>query len=601
MNFIMMTNSVLLGAVFFPLVVLLVVLGWPKMRVAAAWSALPALLCGLMIAPSDNARIAFFPNFLLGTAIGLDRLGRVFLLLTACVWLLAGVYARSIFVSMRGSRGGKRFCFFYLLTLCGNLGVTIAQDAITFYVFFAVMTIAGYGLIVHARTKSAFMAGRFYIVFSLIGEMLILAGMTLAVDASRTLLFPRIASGFVGTEAGDWAFLLFFIGFGVKVGLVPLHVWLPRSYFAAPIPVVAILSGAMTKAGVLGWLRFLPVGSAVPNAWSGLMLVAGVVMVFYGVVIGLVQTRVKTILAFSSLSQMGYLTIATATKMGTPGGSELATGAVARSLAATVGYTLHHGVTKLALFLGLGVLACAPLKSMHRRAVLATLVLGSLSLIGFPLTSGAFAKAMLKSGGAEAGLWHSVSGSVLFLGTIGTILLMTRFLILAWRFEPGVSSGVLLRPTTWAWGMAVAMSASGFWSLPWILKSLGFGDRSRLSFVESVESFLYPAVTAPIFLLLTHRMLVQRSQLTLRPPEGFLKSITLVVRDQWIGGLRLLGDRLVRSLKRMWIEARVGDKFISGVERAANAQTGWRWGMTLFMLVWSGLIFFLAMGIIKLN
>ena len=107
----------------------------------------------------------------------------------------------------------------------------------------------------------------------------------------------------------DASLALLILGFGLKIGLVPGHVWMPLAYTAAPIPAAAVLSGAAVKAGVIGFIRFLPLGVAMPE-WGEALAAAGLFSAFYGVLIGITQKNPKTVLAYSSISQMGLLAAA---------------------------------------------------------------------------------------------------------------------------------------------------------------------------------------------------------------------------------------------------------------------------------------------------
>ncbi len=137
------------------------------------------------------------------------------------------------------------------------------------------------------------------------------------------------------------------LGFGAKIGLVPFHIWMPLAYRAAPIPAAAVLSGAAVKAGVIGLIRFLPLDVATPE-WGEALVVAGLFSAFYGVAIGITQRNPKTVLAYSSVSQMGV--IAAVFGMG------LAVGDGDAALFAGF-YAAHHTLVKGALFLAVGVAA----------------------------------------------------------------------------------------------------------------------------------------------------------------------------------------------------------------------------------------------------
>lgn len=261
----------------------------------APWAPLAGLMLALT-APAD-------PHLdLLGTSLGLDDTGRLFLLFTALVWLLAGWFAHGW---LRDDAGKHRFWAFFLAAQAGNIGVCLALDAASFYLLFALMTFAAYGLVVHSGTVEALRAGRMYLTMAVLGEALLVAGMLLAVDAADT---HRLADLAASPLAGPAAVLLI-AGFGIKVGVPLLHMWLPLAHPVAPVPASAVLSGVMLKAGLLGWLRFLPLGThALPEAGAVLM-VAELAAMFLGVGAGLAQRNPKVLLAYSSVSQMGFMTL----------------------------------------------------------------------------------------------------------------------------------------------------------------------------------------------------------------------------------------------------------------------------------------------------
>jgi formate hydrogenlyase subunit 3/multisubunit Na+/H+ antiporter MnhD subunit len=365
----------------------------------APWAPLPALVLALAAPAPFELDL---PWLLLGSRLGLDETGRVFLLFSALIWLAAGWFARAWLADDARRHG---FAEFFLLAQAGNLGVCLALDAASFYGFFAVMSIAAYGLVVHDRSAAAWRAGRVYLTLALAGEVLILSGLLLAAGAHPLAVACLI------------------LGFGVKTGLPLLHVSLPLAYAATPIPGAAVLAGAMIKAGVLGWLRFLPLGeAALPDAGSA-MLLAGLLAILLGSVVGLAQRLPGALLAYSSISQMGYIAVAV-------GAGLLAPGLWPLLLPAVILYALHHAVAKAALFLGLGVAQ----QRGATPAVMLGLALPALALAGAPLTSGMLAKSGLKQ--ALHGLpapWGELLPLLFALGALGTALLMARLLWLVWR------------------------------------------------------------------------------------------------------------------------------------------------------------------------
>jgi formate hydrogenlyase subunit 3/multisubunit Na+/H+ antiporter MnhD subunit len=200
-------------------------------------------------------------------------------------------------------------------------------------------------------------------------------------------------------------------GFGVKAGLVPLHVWMPLAHSAAPVPASSVLSGAVVKAGIIGLIRFLPSGEALPAAGQ-MLAIAGFVTAFYGVLVGLTQRHPKAVLAYSSVSQMGVVAAVL--------GLGLAAGDVKSGMAAAF-YAAHHVLVKGALFLAVGVAAAG---ARGRRAwVLAPALLLCLGLGGLPFTGGAIAKFAVKDA-FGTGLTAALSAA----SAAGTTLLMLHFL-----------------------------------------------------------------------------------------------------------------------------------------------------------------------------
>jgi formate hydrogenlyase subunit 3/multisubunit Na+/H+ antiporter MnhD subunit len=415
---------------------------------------LPALLLAL-VGPSDQA--LDLPWMLLGTRLGLDDTGRFFLLFTALTWLAAGVYGHA-YMSRDARRRG--FWAFFLATQAGNLGVCLAQDAASFYLFFALMTFAAYGLVVHTRTDEAWRAGRVYLTMAVLGEVALVAGLMLAVHSAGSHYTADLGRALLPASAVG----LLILGFGVKVGLPLLHLWLPLAHPVAPVPASAVLSGVMLKAGLLGWLRFLPLGHQALHEAGAALMALGLLAMFYGVAVGLAQRDIKVVLAYSSVSQLGFMTLGV-------GAGLLAPGLWPGLLPAIGLYALHHALAKSALFLAAGV----ALQAGGRPWVLAGLALPALALAGAPLTGGWLAKTALKGG--LAGLpasWGDAVGISLPLAAVGTTLLMARLLWLSSRLQgrpEAVVSGLAAPWLAWMvvglvlpWGLVRALALPADWT-----------------------------------------------------------------------------------------------------------------------------------------
>ena len=286
--------------------------------------------------------------------LALDPPGAILLGVAALLWSIAGIYART-YIGVGPAAG--RFSEWWLLTLTGSLGVFIAADLVSFYVTFTLASLAAWGLVIHEGTPGTLRAGVIYLGLAVLAEIsLLMAFALLATATPGSSLAIRDAMAVLPASPWRDATLAFLIvGFGLKIGLVPLHVWLPLAYPAAPIPAAAVISGAVSKAGVIGLLRFLPLDAALPD-WGAALAAAGLVSAFYGVAVGITQANPRTVLAYSSVSQMGF--IATVLGMALAAGNGGATMAIAF-------YAAHHVLAKGALFLAVGVIAA----SGARRAV----------------------------------------------------------------------------------------------------------------------------------------------------------------------------------------------------------------------------------------
>jgi formate hydrogenlyase subunit 3/multisubunit Na+/H+ antiporter MnhD subunit len=441
-----MTEALLLLTPGLPLLLALAMVfpGWRAAVVwLAPWAVLPAL--GLLVLGDLKLEL---PWLLLGSHFGSDALSRGLLLLTAPLWLLAGIYAQSY---LAHDPHKHRFFAFFLLAAAGNLGALVAQDAVSFYLFFALMSFAAYALVIHDGRAASLFAGRVYIVLVLVGETFLLGGLLLWASLVGGLEMARVL------HPQDWqghlALVLLFVGFGVKAGVLGLHVWLPLAHPAAPTPASAVLSGAMIKLGVLGWLRFLPPGLD----WAPVLIALGLTAAFYGVAAGLLQHNPKTLLAYSSISQMGLITLGVGLGLAVP---ELWPAAVS----AVLFLVLHHGWAKGALFLSTG------LRPGPSWVIKALLVLPALSLAAAPLTSGSLVKTQLEAL-AQTTPWAEPLGLLLGLSSVATTLLMVRFLALVWpqpEAKSARSAGLLV-----GWlGLAAGSVALAWWPQPAILLGL---------------------------------------------------------------------------------------------------------------------------------
>jgi hydrogenase-4 component B len=412
-----MTQLLLVSAVLVPLLAALGALFAPARPLVSRLLPilpLPALLAASVLPATTEVSFGWL---VFSSAWSLDATRSTLLAATSLVWCIGGGYAL-VSAETRDRMGSLVLPWTAALT--GNMWVAVAQDVGGFYSGFALMSFAAYGLLVQRDTPStspARAAGRRYLAFTVLGEMAILCGLWLAsyewagsnlADVSRTIensARPELISA------------LLLAGFGVKCAMLGLHFWLPTVYTNASAPVRVVLGGAMINAGVLGWLATLPIGSGAAAALALPLVFLGLVAAFGAALVGVLQSRTATVLAYSSISQMGLITALVGVALA-------AVGLRAELVGAVAVFAAHHGLTKGALFLNADVVESAP-----KRWVL--FAVPALALAGAPFTSGALAKLMTKEAVYAVG-WDWLTPWLTF-AAVGTTVLMARALWCAMR------------------------------------------------------------------------------------------------------------------------------------------------------------------------
>jgi len=417
---------------------------------------LPALAVALLAGPGWTLELPYLLN---GGAWLLDDLRQVFLLLTACLWTTAGLYAAGY---LHGEHL-RRFCAFWGLTLAGNLGLIVAGDIASFYSFFAIMTFAAYGLVVHDGSPQARRAGRIYLVMAVLGEMALLAGLLLSASAAQSGMLQELPPAIADAENRNLILGLLIAGFGVKAGLPLLHFWLPLAHPVAPTPASAVLSGAMIKAGLLGWLLTLPLSETALPQWGTLMIMVGALASIGAALIGVCQHQAKAVLAYSSISQMGLITIMVGVALADPERAPV--------IIPVIGlYALHHGLAKGSLFLSAGL--SVPAHKQGRWLMWALIALPGLALAGLPFTSGAVSKLVMKQVLDPETLELELAellAPLMSAGAIATLLLVLRYLwVLHKQTRTATNHPALLA----GWLATTLISLLGFWLMPWNLDNL---------------------------------------------------------------------------------------------------------------------------------
>lgn len=409
------------------------------LTMAAPVATLPAI--ALAAAPGSASPGPSIDWLLLGTRLDMDGFARPLTLVAALLYAAAlATIARwgTLSDAPPGDRpgapgsdppavdgpGAPALSGFLLAAYLGNITVYSAADTATFYLAFAVMSFSAFGAIVHDRSRKAHFASRLYLVMSVLSEVSVLVAMMMITAAAGPLIADAPAA-VAGHPLSGLIIFLLIAGFGVKAGTVPLHIWLPLAHPAAPPAASAVLSGAMVKSGLLGWLRFLPMGEEPQTTAAMTLLLLSLTGTFAAAIVGALQNDPKVVLAYSTISQMGFIGAVVAVGMLRP---ELA----AACAWAAVIYAVHHGLAKGALFLGYPLWAGAR-RRLSDWAVIAGLVVAGAAVAGAPFTSGALGKYVSKQ--AVEGL--EVGGlpldSLLPLVATGSTVLLVRFGLLLHR------------------------------------------------------------------------------------------------------------------------------------------------------------------------
>ncbi|MFT6989119.1 MAG: multicomponent Na+:H+ antiporter subunit D [Paraglaciecola sp.] len=445
-----------------------------------------------------------------------DFTKQAFLTLTASLWFVGAVYART-YLAKDKNRG--RFYLFFLLTMIGNLGVVLSQEISSFIGFFALMSFSAYPLILHSGTVEARSAASTYIKWVMFGEVMLFAA----------LVGNTYYAQFGANDAAIiWVTGLLIIGFGVKAGLATLHVWLPKAHPVAPLPASALLSAVMVKVGLLGWIRFLPLGDESIMLLAQPMMVLGFTAAFLAAAYGVLQDNAKTVLAYSTVSQLGIISASIGFALAYPNSWEML-------LPAIVFFAMHHGFAKATLFLSVGLSNELQRKSRFSPLLWMLVLIPAVSLIGLPLTSGAFAKTALKSATSS---WPMFS-TLLVLSAIGTSLLMGRFIQLMAKVETNKPSDAPPR-----WGLILPTALSALLSVSYLYITPTFEFKADLSVLSTVSwSAIWPGVVGLMVIVASAKL---RAGFMI-PPAGDI----LVIYQQVGLLLQNIAQKLVHFLASM--------------------------------------------------
>jgi len=448
-----------------PLLPLLLALMVPLLRSGhiMVLASLAALLAALLIPVNSSV---YLPWLLTGVHWQLDSISQLFLLFSALIWLVTSLYV--VYGHDALTKRVMYRCLF-MLAMAGNMLLIVAADMISFYLGFAMMGLSAYGILLRPSQRAR-RAARIYMGFTLVGELALFIAMLILFSSSDSMLFTDIQQ----EQIPDLAVAFILLGFGIKLALPGLHPWLPLTYTAAPLISVAVLSGPMMKAGLLGWIRFLPPGAENLQTWGGVLIWLGVAGLLFGATLALLQYRASAILAYSSIAKMGLVSSLFGYSLAHPEQADIV-------IAALVLFAMHHLLVKSALFIGLNDY----LQQRGESRIFYGLVLLSLSLIGLPFSGGSGAKSALDLA-TDGDL-----GLLLILSGFATALMMIHFLWTvknqAARRHDMAAGSVARSNTSLAWWLLLPVA----WFGPFMPGTVMFDAKSLLVTVSAIALFFY--------------------------------------------------------------------------------------------------------------
>ncbi len=344
-------------------------------------------------------------------AVGIDGISFLMVMLTT---VLGAISILSSWSAIQ--KREKEYYILFLLLQTGMLGVFMALDFVLFYVFWEVMLVPMYFLIgVWGSERRLYAAIKFFL-YTLAGSVVMLLAILAIYYKAQTFDIAAILQSphpIFSIELQRWLFWGFFFAFAIKVPMFPFHTWLPDAHTEAPTAGSVILAGVLLKMGTYGFLRFsLPMFPDATTRFRWIMIVLSVVAIVYGALVCLMQKDMKKLIAYSSVSHLGFCTLGIFAL--TPLG-----------LSGSVIQQVNHGISTGALFLIVGILY----ERRHTRLIsefgglstpmpnfAAIYMIITLSSLGMPLLNGFIGEFTILRGAFE------VRWSWAAWGVIGVIL-----------------------------------------------------------------------------------------------------------------------------------------------------------------------------------
>ncbi len=368
--------------------------------------------------------ITYQLSYVMGTGLylKLDAFRYIFVLLTSFTWFIVNIYSSQY---LFGYIHRNRYHFFFMVTYISTLGIFISENILNLFTFFEIMSFSSYPLIIHDEDDEAHEAGVTYMAMAVAGGMILLMGIFILYSYTQVLNISQLSYVLPGLGYIKYVISgLLIIGFGIKAGLVPLHMWLPKAHPAAPTPASAILSGILVKTGIFGVLITVIFLMNYDMYLSYLMVVFGFTNIFTGGILALYPVNIKRTLAYSTMSQIGYLFLG----IGLIG---LLKDHGYLAVYGTMFHIFNHAVFKVMLFMGVGIIYMITHEldinklygfGRFKPILKITFFIGFCAIIGMPGFNGYLSKTLIHHGLSE--FLHEFSNftriSIEILFTVGS-------------------------------------------------------------------------------------------------------------------------------------------------------------------------------------
>lgn len=338
-----------------------------------------------------------------GLSFRLDGFRVLYGLITTFAWFIAALFSTEY--EKKETAKKRSYFFFQLFTLGATMGIFLSADFFTTFIFFEIMSVSSYTWVAYRETKKAREASVTYLFVSIIGGMIQLMGLFLLNHLVGTLEFNQLfktCQNFLingGKESVTLyiAGLCILVGFGIKAGMFPLHFWMPGTYRESMAPSSALFSAILSKTGLFGILILSIYVFSYSVSWGLIILVIGTITMIAGAILAIFSIDLKKILAYSSMSQIGFILVG----IGMIGILGLHNKV---AIDGTILYMLNHSIIKLVLFfiagivfLNLGELDLNKIKGFGKNKPFLkfSFLMAALGIGGIPFWNGYISKTLL--------------------------------------------------------------------------------------------------------------------------------------------------------------------------------------------------------------